>query len=221
MTKLIAAITLAFFSSIAFAQLKGSGNTLTKTYNYTDFDKIDFEDLDGKLEVEIGKPFSITVTIDDNLVPLLAFDQNRPNQLLKIYFKGNHNNNLYIENTKINIKITMPTAVCIMHTSNSVMTVSYVNGSAFRLENNGNAATKISGNIDNLEIKNTGNGNVYAEGLLAKKAVVKCSGNGNVNVNASETINARATGNSSVKNNGNARFDSESSKSGNARLIYK
>ena len=67
MTKLIIAIVLTLTSTFANAQLKGSGKAITKTYDYKNFDKLSFQDLDGKIEVEVGKEFSISVTIDDNL----------------------------------------------------------------------------------------------------------------------------------------------------------
>lgn len=56
MAKLIIAIVLTLTSTFANAQLKGSGKISTKNYDYKNFDKVNFEDLDGKIEVEIGKP---------------------------------------------------------------------------------------------------------------------------------------------------------------------
>ncbi|MDI5886897.1 hypothetical protein [Flavobacterium yafengii] len=57
MTKLIIAIVLTLTSTFANAQLKGSGKISTKNYDYKNFDKVYFEDLDGKIEVQIGKSF--------------------------------------------------------------------------------------------------------------------------------------------------------------------
>jgi hypothetical protein len=212
-------ITLTLVVTNTFGQLKGSGKTIIKTYDYQNFDKIYFDDLDGKIEVEIGLTWSITVTIDDNLEYLLAFDENKSTNELKIYFKGNNNNNLYIEETHIKIKVMMPIVASIRHNGNSRLTVNNISGDYFKFENIGNATTKINGIVNNLNIVNTGNCNTFAENLLAKTAIIKCSGNGNVSVNVSESLNAKASGNSSVKNKGNAKFDENSSHSGNSRLI--
>jgi len=219
MTKLILAITFALLTTFATAQLKGSGRTMIKSYDYTNFDKVYFDDLDGKLEIEIGKPYSISVTIDDNLLPLLAFEKNEKANELKVYFKGNTNNNLYIEDTHLKIKITTPTALAVRHNGNSGLIVKGITGSAFEFENKGNASTNLIGTVTNLQIKNSGNGNVYADTLTASNATIKCTGNGNVDANVSEQISARASGNCSIRNKGKALFDSNSSKNGNARLI--
>jgi hypothetical protein len=219
MTKLILALSLITLSTFANAQLKGSGKTITKTYDYQNFDKINFQDLDGKIEVEIGATWSISVTIDDNLFPLLSFKDNQPENELTIYFKGNNNNKMYIEDTNLKIKITMPEASVICHSGNSKLTITNVFGRYFRIENRSNATTVISGSIDELDVKNSGNGNVFAENLIAKTAKVKSSGNGNAKVNVTNTIEATATGNGSIVNKGKAKFSSNSTQSGNGQLV--
>lgn len=212
----IAAALVTFLSS---AQLRGSGKTVTKAYDFKNFDKITFEDLDGKIEVEIGKPFSINVIIDDNLENLFSITENASDHLLTVSFINNKNNWKYIEDTNFKIRITMPKASEILHTGNSILKVNAIAGESFRFENSGNATSYLSGSVTNLMVKNTGNGNTKAENLETQKAEIKCSGNGNVNVNVAEFIIASATGNSSVKNIGRAKFDGASSKNGNARLI--
>jgi hypothetical protein len=58
-----------------------------------------------------------------------------------------------------------------------------------------------------------------AEKLLAKIAMVKNTGNGDVSVNVSEQIVAILNGNGDIKNLGKAPFSSDSKKTGNGDLI--
>lgn len=218
MKKIFFAIVL-IITSFANAQLKGSGKIVTKTFYYKNFDKVYFEDLDGKIEVEIGKPWSILITIDDNLESLLRLSENVSENELKIQFKGNKDNRMYVENTNLKIKITMPEASVIKNFGNSNLSVQNISGRYFKLENTGNGDSNVSGTIDLLDIIKIGNGDVDASNLNVKKAELKSTGNGDLTVNVSETLSARLTGNGDIINIGKANFDSGSKKSGNGDLI--
>lgn len=220
MKKIFFAIVLTI-TSFANAQLKGSGKIVTKTFYYKNFDKVYFEDLGGKIEVEIGKPWSILITIDDNLESLLCLSENVSENELKIQFKGNKDNQMYVENTNLKIKITMPEASVIKNSGNSNLSVQNISGRYFKLENTGNGDSNVSGTIDVLDIIKIGNGDVDASNLNVKKAELKSTGNGDLTVNVSETLSARLTGNGDIINTGKANFDSGSKKSGNGDLILK
>ncbi len=221
--KTIIALTIAFILVVSnsFAQLRGSGKTITKNYDYQNFNKVNFDDLDGKLEIEVGKPFSISITIDDNLAHLLNVVQNADEKRLTISLKGNRNNKMYIENTKIKVKITVPFLVEVSNNGNSGLTVTNINSKNFKSENPVNGSTTLSGIVDNLEISCRGNGNLYAEKLTAKNAKVTCRGNGNAKVNVSNSIIGTVSGNGNIINNGIASFSSESRTSGNGSLNSK
>lgn len=207
------------FVSLAIGQLKGSGKTVTKNFNYKNFDKVYFEDIDGKLEVKIGKAWSISVTIDDNLEPLLSFEENTSEHELKIFLKSNKNNLKYLEDNNIKINVTMPEASVFRNSSNANLSIIGVFGRYFRLENYSNATTTASGTIDELDVENKGNGNVKLTDLVTKKAKIICSGNGNVTVNVYNSIEGKVSGNGNIKNYGKALFGRNSSKTGNGNLL--
>ena len=152
---------------------------------------------------------------------MLGFEEDNSKNGLKIFFKNNTNNKKYIEDSNVKIKITMPKIEAVNHTGNSSLLISNLSEINFKLENSGNGTALISGSVDTLEIINRGNGSTKAKGLLTKNAKIRCSGNGNVYVNVYEKCTAKASGNCSIVNYGKAKFDSQSSRSGNANLILK
>ncbi len=197
--------------------LKGSGKTVTQTFAFSNFDKIDFNDLDGSIEVEVGKPFSISVTIDDNLQPLLRVTEK--NGELKLALKGNRDNNMYIEETNIVVKISMPEISVLQHKGNTTLTINGIRGRYLRIENSGNGNILAKGSIDELEIICRSNGTVRAEALPAKKISTRVSGNGNVFINTATTFSGKATGNGNIINKGTGKEDAGSYGTGNGKII--
>jgi hypothetical protein len=213
MKKLIVLILL--YPSLVYAQLFGTGKILTREFNFKNFDKVNIEDFDGQIEIEVGKPFSIKIEIDENLEPRLRVSKKDSENQLDIYLEGNKNGKLYLENTRIKIKISMPEASVIIHRGNTNMRVSGIVGRYFRLENNGNGNVYLSGSIDELDIKKTGNGEVKAQKLISKTAKVKSYGNGNVMVNAQISLQAHGTGNCSILQAGPGKIEPMSGVIGN------
>ena len=205
----------------ASGQIKGSGKIVFKNYDFKNFDKIDFKDLNANIEVAIGKPWSVKIDIDDNLTDLLEFQNDAKSHTLKISFSGNRNNRLYIENTNIKIRITMPEASVITQQGNSDLSIVNVMGRYFRIENTSNGNARVSGQVDSLEVIHSGNGNVDAQKLKAKNATITSTGNGDVLVSASDGITASGSGNGDVINAGKAAFSKNATRSGNGKLIAR
>ncbi len=212
---------LSLVGTISQAQmgpLKGTGKVISRTFDFKDFDKVAFEDFDGQIEVEIGKPFSIKIDIDENLEPRLEVTKEDRENQLTIRLAGNYNGKLYLENTRIKIKVTMPEASVIRHRGNTTLHISGILGRYFRLENDGNGNATLQGNIDELDIKKSGNGEVRAKNLVAKMAKVKSYGNGNVAVNAQISLSASGAGNCSVMQFGQGKIDAMSGIMGNGEV---
>jgi len=176
--------------------LKGSGKVVNKSFAFNDFDKIEFLDLDGKIEVFAGQPYLISANIDDNLESLL--DITESDGTLRVKLKGNLYNRMYIEDTKISIKIYLPQVASIFHRSNGLLIVNGIEGDKLSIKNTGNGSAMLNGVIDELDIVCSGNGTVNAKNLQTKTLKVKKSGNGNVYVTAENIINNQSSGNGKV-----------------------
>lgn len=214
------AATLFIASTFCFAQskpLNGSGKTITKTFAYKQFDKIDLQGLNGKANITIGKPFSISVTIDDNLAALIAVKED--DGKLSIKLTGNENNRLYLEKNKISINITMPEISVLQNSTNCEVIIDDVVGRYFRIENFSNGDITITGTIDELDIIKEGNGNINAASLVAQTATAKVNGNGDVTLTATQSFSVSGSGNGNVNNTGKGILNSGSDIKGNGEII--
>ena len=217
---IIFSTTLLLTIQMAFCQmgaLKGSGKIITKTFTYQDFNKIQLNDLDGRVEVEVGKPYSIKISIDDNLEPLLTVSEN--NKTLTVALNKNENNKRYVENTNIKITISVPAINGVVHNGNSDAFITGLKNNNFSAKSTGNGNLILTGTADNIEIEKAGNGNVEAAKLLVNNANVVSIGNGDVKVNASETFSANGTGNGDIINKGSAKPSANSKQKGNGEII--
>ncbi len=215
---LIALLTLIIKTSNAQnSPLTGSGKMISKIFDFRNFDQISLRDLSGRVEVEAGKPFSIKIDIDDNLEPLLNVSVQ--NKRLEITLTGNRKNKLYIENTNILIKISLPQISFIEHRGNDIVAINGIKGRHFQMEKSGNGDVKLNGMVDELDITKSGNGDIMAINLMAQTVTVRSAGNGHVTVNAAKIFNANGSGNGDIKNIGSALAGPQSLKSGNGRII--
>jgi hypothetical protein len=218
--KTILIILFSLISLLNYAQkrpLQGSGKIIKHTYDFKDFDKISFQDLDGKIEVEVGKPFLISVEIDDNLDKLL--EVNASDGKLTLALKGNRSNVLYIEETNIRIKVSLPEISVLQHSGNSSLAVNGISGRYFRLESHGNGSVTLKGEVDKLDINKGGNCYINAKDLFAKYAKVKTwISNGDVKVNVSVSLTANGSGNGNIYKIGAGRIEPMSGIMGNGEV---
>jgi len=217
---IIFSTTLLITIQMAFCQmgaLKGSGKIVTKTFAYQDFDRLQLNDLDGKIEVEVGTHYSIRISIDDNLEPLLVVTQSH--KTLTIALNKNENNRRYVENANIKISISVPALNGVVHNGNSDAIITGLKNNNFSAKSTGNGNLILTGTADNIEIEKAGNGNVDAAKLIVKNAKIVSVGNGDVKVNANDIFTADGTGNGDIINKGKAKPSANSKQKGNGEII--
>ncbi len=215
-------LSLPFLAVSQRGPLTGKGNTIEKKVDIANFDKVELVDLaDAVIEIEVGKAWSVSIKIAENLFPLLSVEKEDTENLLKIKLKGNDRNRLYIEDSKITIRITMPEASVVRNTGNQNVFVNGIVGRYFRAEVRGNGKLVASGSIDELDIQQQGNGDVDTSGVTAKLARVKKQGNGNIYVNSLLSLQANGSGNGNVVQRGPGSIHPLSGITGNGEVIKK
>ena len=219
MTKLIIAFILTLTSTFAKAQLKGSGKTITKTYDYKNFDKLSFEGFNDNIQIEVGTSYKVEVTMKETSEKNIQFVYDEKETELSMKVEAKTGKELYDERDTYQIKIMMPEISVIKNFSNSDISVKGIIGRYFRAETNGNGSIICQGTIDQLDIEKVGNGDINAKSLLAKNAKIQNAGNGNVIVNIAENLQGNLFGNGDIQNIGKATFNTKSTKKGNGNLI--
>lgn len=199
--------------------LKGSGNIVSKSFNYTNFKSVHLSELDGKAIIEVGKSFSIHIDIDDNLESLLNVVEK--DGTLSIYLKGNKNNKMYIEDTKVKITITLPLLESVLLNGNNSLEVQNIKNESLAVKCKGNGSIQLSGTANNLEAICTSNGNINATNLVVQFATLKSRGNGSIICNVKQMVSATTSGNGNIINYGKAALSNDSTTLSNGRYIAK
>ena len=200
-----AVVLLSFAATTSFAQsnpFTGSEKPVTKTYSNTGFTKIKLLDVDGAVEIETGKPFSIAVEMKEKY--FIIFDVIQKSEELTLKFNYTKDNNKYITNPQIKVKITCPSLVDLFKQGNGTIALFLKSESDFSFVNDGNGAAVVKGTAQKVRLQCTGNGGINAQELLVSNAFVEINGNGGVSINASETLSVHRTGNGKLVQKGKA-----------------
>ncbi len=179
-----------------------SEKIIKKSYNYISFDKISLLDIDGSTEIEIGDSFKIEIQIREKYLPILLVSEN--NKELEIKFNYTKENNKYISDPRIRIKITCPKLETLYKQGNSSVDVNLGNQNKFFMYNEGNGSASLKGIVKDLSIKNEGNGKTDADKLLAENVNVASYGNGDVLINGNLNATGKRYGNGKIIQKGNA-----------------
>lgn len=179
--------------------LNGSGQVKSIVLDYENFDKLNFVGMNGKTKITVGKKYAVTITADENILPL--FSSRVEDGILYIEISGNKRNRRYIEKNNILVTIEMPEISVFEYEGNGNITLNDVIGRYLRVNKSGNVNMTVTGQVlDKLDLISEGNGNFDSRALLCKEADVVMDGNGNVTINCSGDYNLDAQGNGNFKN---------------------
>ena len=142
--------------------------SMAQQFNFKNFDKVQLNNINGSVDIEVGKEFNVEVKglpKDNSLVTVEIIKENCLAITLKKGLSWDE-----VQKINLKIKITMPEISKLYNNSNADVVVNKFTGRYFGIENNGNGNTTIKGkNVDELEIANNGNGNTNAKQIEAKK----------------------------------------------------
>lgn len=185
-------------SSLIHFDIKGSGNVITEKRDVSGFKSIQAS---GALQLEItaGKEFSVELEGDDDYLPTIKTEVRGD----KLYFERTENRTW--SRGRILARITMPELDDLNISGASTATIYNVKTRNLKLKSSGASRLEVSGEADNVEIEVSGASKLDAENLKAERAKIESSGASKVSVCASETIDANASGASTIRYSGNPK----------------
>ncbi len=198
--------------------LKGDGQLTPRSYSLSDFRSVKAW---GEMDLVIQKgPSQVTVTTDANLHEALTVAAE--GGVLEVGPKNNHQ----LRATQNLVTITVPTLSGIEYsgvaslTFKDTLTVDQfdlrldgestsqllLQAKQMNIVSAGPSTVVLSGQVDSLDLKLNGSGNVMASGLFTQSVSLASSGNTVTEVNVSDQLNIRGDGEIQVRYRGQPRI---------------
>jgi hypothetical protein len=174
---------------------EGSGVGATELREVGRFDSIDMRG-PVDLVVRLGTPQRVEVIGDDNLVGrcLTTVDD----RTLEVRMEQGS----YRFRSGMSVAVTVPALKAVRVAASSDVAIHDFAGPELRLEVSGSGDISASGTVDRLRAVVSGSGDLDLADLVARTALVSVSGSGDVDVHATESLDAAVSGSGDVRYGG-------------------
>lgn len=189
--------------------LKGSGNLKTETRPVASFTAISVSAA-ASLEIEQTGQESLSLTADDNLLPLFTSEV-RDGTLFLGVTEGQR---VTWTGKEPHFKVTVSELRKLKVSGAASVKATKLDSNSLTISLSGAADANIDGRANNLSISVSGAGTLNAVDLVAKRATVIVSGAGDVTVNASDELDARVSGAGTIWYVGSPKLQSRVSGAG-------
>jgi Putative auto-transporter adhesin, head GIN domain len=191
------AVLLAFFTGCVFnldsSGVRGSGIVKTESRKVSGFSSISSKSV-GKVTVQQTGKESLTITADDNILPLLE-SRVADNVLYLSIAKDTHMN----PTKPIKFVVEVKRLESLNIDGVGSIEVKDIQGKRLSVSLDGVGSTTIAGSSDVLDLSLSGVGSFHGEEFKTKQAKVRHSGVGSAVVNVSDQLEATVSGVGSVE----------------------
>jgi hypothetical protein len=175
--------------------IHGSGLSKTESRAAGSFSRIDLAGSPA-VEVAVGPATSVSVTTDDNILPVI--ETKVSGDTLSIRSKCSYNTSLGVK-----VSITVPALEGVSVSGSGNIHVAGLKAGDMEAGVTGSGNVTLSGVADRLSGQITGSGNLRAGDFDAKRVRVTVTGSGNATIRATEELDASVTGSGNVHYSGN------------------
>jgi hypothetical protein len=194
-------------------RIEGSGKIVTESRPVGKFTAVSLSGI-GRLLIERGEAESLTVTVDDNLVPLFTSEVRDGTLHLSVARgKSPANEAVY--------KVTVSDLRHVELSGAGSVEAAGLDGETLSLAVSGAGSAKVAGRADFVRLTVSGAGDIDAAALTVKRAKVEVSGAGDAIVNASDELDARISGAGGISYLGAPKVTSQVSGAGSIAAARK
>lgn len=174
--------------------IQGSGVSKTESRDVGSFSRIDLAG-SPDVEVAVGPATSVSVTADDNILPVIETTVN--GSTLNINSKSNYNSRIDVK-----VNITVPTLDGVSISGSGDIHVTGLKAGDMDVGVTGSGDVTIAGAADHVRGQITGSGDLRCGDLVAKHVEVTVTGSGDATFDATEELDATVTGSGDIHYSG-------------------
>jgi Putative auto-transporter adhesin, head GIN domain len=191
----------------------GSGQLATQSRQVSGVTSVELTGA-GELSIDQTGTESLTVSAEDNLLPLLTSEVEGDTLIL-----GKKPNTRIVTTKPITYTLTMKDITGFAVSGSGTINAPKLTTAALRIEISGSGMITTAGNADDQNLEISGSGRYLADGLTSKTTTAEISGSGTANVVASNALNVKISGSGTLTYSGNPQVTQ--TVSGSGRLIKK
>jgi hypothetical protein len=191
----------------------GSGQLATQSRQVSGFTSVELTGV-GELSIDQTGTESLTVSAEDNLLPLLTSRVEADTLIL-----GKKPNTRIVTSKPITYTLTMKDITGLAVSGSGTINAPKLTTAALRIEISGSGVITTAGNADDQSLEISGSGRYLADGLTSKTTTAEISGSGTGNVVASNALDVKISGSGTLTYSGNPQVSQ--TVSGSGKLIKK
>jgi hypothetical protein len=191
----------------------GSGQLATQSRQVSGFTSVELAGV-GELSIDQTGTESLTVSAEDNLLPLLTSEVEGDTLIL-----GKKPNTRIVTTKPITYTLTMKDITGLAVSGSGTINAPKLTTAALRIEISGSGVITTAGNADDQSLEISGSGRYLADGLTSKTTTAEISGSGTANVVASNALDVKISGSGTLTYSGNPQVSQ--TVSGSGKLIKK
>jgi len=191
----------------------GSGQLATQSRQVSGFTSVELTGV-GELSIDQTGTESLTVSAEDNLLPLLTSRVEADTLIL-----GKKPNTRIVTSKPITYTLTMKDITGLAVSGSGTINAPKLSTDALRIEISGSGMITTAGNADDQSLEISGSGRYLADGLTTKTTTAEISGSGTASVVASDALDVKISGSGTLTYSGNPQVTH--TVSGSGRLIKK